>query len=131
MDLDRGEFRIERSLGSRSTGLVVDPPKAERGRRTIRLPAVAVEVLRRHKRQQQEHLARFSEIYEHNNLVFADEVGRFVNPMNLTRAVKALAARVGHSTCATMTSGNFKLPRRWTLTCRSPKSRPASGILIR
>ncbi len=97
VDLEIGEFRIERSLGRRSTGLVVDPPKAERGRRTIRLPAVAVEVLRRHKRQQQEHIARFSEIYEDNNLVSADEVGRFVNPMNFSRAVKAMAARVGHA----------------------------------
>ncbi len=96
VDLDRAEIRIERSLGRRSRGLVVDPPKTERGRRTIKLPQVAVAVLRRHRQRQEAHKARYREIYEDNNLVFANEVGKFINPMDLTRAVKTLGNRVGH-----------------------------------
>ena len=96
VDLDNGEIRIERSLGRRSTGLVVDPPKSDRGRRTVKLPAIALDVLRRHRGQQETHKADYWEIYQDNNLVFADEIGRFINPMELTRAVKALAIRVGH-----------------------------------
>ncbi len=96
VDLDNREIRIERSLGRRSTGLVVDPPKTERGRRTIKLPVVAVDVLRRHQQKQADHIDRYREIYEDNNLVFADEFGRFIKPINLTRAVKTLAQRVGH-----------------------------------
>ncbi|MCY4418200.1 MAG: hypothetical protein OXE87_18090 [Chloroflexi bacterium] len=75
MDLDKREIRIERSLGRRSTGLVVDPPKTERGRRTIRLPAVAADVLRTHQQRQANHKEQYQEIYKDNNLVFADEFG--------------------------------------------------------
>ena len=113
------------SLGRRSTSLVVDPPKTERGRRTVRLPAVAVEVLRQHPQRQQKHIARFSEVYENNNLVFAYEVGRFVNPMNLTRAVKALAARPisttnGPKAAATSLSPTVSTLRRYrpATSCR-------------
>ena len=88
VDLDKREIRIERSLGCRSTGLVLDPPKTERGRRTIRLPAVAADVLPRHQQRQAN--------YKDNNLVFADEFGQFIKPMNLTRAVNTLGERVGH-----------------------------------
>ncbi len=95
VDLDKGEIRVERSVGRRSPGLVVDPPKSERGRRTIILPPIAVEVLRRHLDRQNEHKGKFHEIYEDNNLVFADDIGRFINPMNLTRAVNSLAKRAG------------------------------------
>ena len=97
VDLGKGEFRVERSVGRRSTGLVVNLPKSERGRRTIKLPAVAVAVLRRHRQRQNLHIAEFEEIYENNNLVFADDIGRFINPMNLTRTVQSLAKRVGHT----------------------------------
>ena len=96
VDLDKGEIRVEHSVGRRSPGLVVDPPKSERGRRRIILPPVAIEVLRRHLDRQNEHKAEFHEIYEANNLVFADDIGRFINPMNLTRAVNSLAKRAGH-----------------------------------
>ena len=95
VDLDQREIRIKRSLGRRSTGLV-DPPKTERGRRTIRLPAVAADVLRTHQQRQANHKERYQEICQDNNLVFADEFGQFINPMNLTRAVNTLGERVGH-----------------------------------
>ena len=96
VDLDKPEISIERSLGRRSTGLVVDPPKTERGRRTIRLPAVAADVLRTHQQRQANHKEQYQEIYKDNNLVFADEFGQFINPMSLTRAVRTLGERVGH-----------------------------------
>ena len=60
------------------------------------MPAVAIEVLRRHLDGQDEHKAKFEEICEDNNLVFADDIGRFISPMKLTRTVKTLGIRVGH-----------------------------------
>ena len=60
------------------------------------MPAVAIEVLRRHLDGQDEHKAKFEEICEDNNLVFADDIGRFISPMKLTRTLKTLGIRVGH-----------------------------------
>ena len=96
VDLDKREIHIERSLGRRSTGLVVDPPKTERGRRTIKLPAVAADVLSTHQQRQANHKEQYQEIYNDHNLVFADEFGQFINPMSLKRAVNTLGERVGH-----------------------------------
>ena len=96
VDLDKAEIRIEKSVGRRSTGVIADPPKSESGNRTIRLPEVAVQVLRRHRELQDAHKIEFADIYEDNDLVFADEIGLYINPMNLTRAVRALGKRVGH-----------------------------------
>ena len=89
-------MEVKRSLRRDSTGLAVNPPKSARGQRRIELPLATVEVLRRHRRQQDEHKARYREVYEDNDLVFADETGGFVNPNALSRAAKDLGKRVGH-----------------------------------
>jgi integrase len=55
IDLDAGRLRIETALEqTRAYGIRVKAPKTRRGRRTIALPALALEVLRAHWRAQQE-----------------------------------------------------------------------------
>lgn len=54
IDLDAATVRIERSLEQTKDGLRVKPPKTRAGRRTISLPAFAVEALRDHRRAQLE-----------------------------------------------------------------------------
>ena len=54
IDLSAAIVRIERSLEQTKAGLRVKEPKTEAGRRTVNLPAFAVEALRDHRRQQLE-----------------------------------------------------------------------------
>src|ERR1700722_18988737 len=54
VDLATGSMRIERSLEQTTAGLRFKSPKTRRSRRTITLPASAVEALRIHRRKQME-----------------------------------------------------------------------------
>jgi integrase len=51
VDLDAATVRIERSIEQTKDGLRVKSPKTAAGRRTVSLPAFAVEALRDHRRQ--------------------------------------------------------------------------------
>ena len=54
VDLDRAKVRIERALEETAAGLRFKAPKTKHGRRTISLPASAVEALRTHRLKQLE-----------------------------------------------------------------------------
>lgn len=54
LDLDRATVRIERSLEQTKEGIRVKPPKTKAGRRTVSLPAFAINALSEHRRQQLE-----------------------------------------------------------------------------
>ena len=54
VDLDRGALKIEHSLEQMKTGLRLKAPKTKRGRRSIMLPARAVDVLSAHRKEQLE-----------------------------------------------------------------------------
>ena len=96
IDLDSGEVRIEYSLVRRSNKLILTKPKTAEGVRTINLDAGTVEVMRRYRARQERHKAAMVGAYEDNGVVFADELGRWLNPMRLTRVVASLAKKVGH-----------------------------------
>ena len=96
IDLDSGEVRIEYSLVRRSNKLILTKPKTAKGVRTINLDAGTVEVMRRYRARQERHKAAMAGAYEDNGVVFADELGRWLNPMRLTRVVASLAKKVGH-----------------------------------
>ena len=58
IDLEQATLQVCRSLGQTKSGLYFAAPKTTRGRRSISLPAIAVEALRRHKiRQAERYLA--------------------------------------------------------------------------
>ena len=54
IDFSTASARIERSLEQTKDGIRVKVPKTEAGWRTVSLPAIAVDVLREHRRYQQE-----------------------------------------------------------------------------
>ena len=96
VELDSGEVRIAYSLGRRSKGLIRKKPKTARSIRTINLDARTVDVMRQHKVRQERHKAAMAGAYEDEGVVFADELGRWLNPMRLTRVVTSLGKKVGH-----------------------------------
>jgi integrase len=86
LDLDGATVRVERSLEETAAGLRFKSPKTRAGRRTISLPASAVETLRAHRRAQMEHriaigLGRLGD----DDLVFARADASPHPPDNLSR----------------------------------------------
>jgi integrase len=90
-----GSIKIERSIEETKAGLRVKPPKTKHGRRTVTIPAMAVEALRALRLQYQERrLALGLGKIEPGDLVFASVPGEIPSPDNLSRdwrrTVKAL-----------------------------------------
>jgi integrase len=86
IDPDGATVRIERSLEETKEGLRFKPPKTERGKRTISLPANAVSVLREHKRKLLEtRMALGLGRPDDNTLLFAEVDGSPTSPNRLTR----------------------------------------------
>ena len=95
INLDGAALRVERSLEETKAGLKFKAPKTRHGRRTISLPASAVDALRSHRKAQMEmRLALGMGRPDTDALVFGRPDGAPMSPDNLSRdwrrAVKAL-----------------------------------------
>lgn len=66
-------------------GFSFSEPKTAKSRRAIDIPAFAVEALREHRKRQLEDRLKTGSLWEDHDLVFANEVGRFVERGNLVR----------------------------------------------
>jgi integrase len=97
VDLDTGRLRIERAVEkTRQHGLRTKAPKTEHGRRTIRLPAAAVEVLKQHRKEQLElRVALGLGKLLDSAFVFGDETGAMRDPDTVTRAWRRCVASRG------------------------------------
>ena len=97
IDLDQGRLLIERSLSrTLERGLYVDPPKTHSGRRVIDLDAGTIEVMAKHQQHQRTVKELMREAYEDYGRVFAGPYGEWINPDQLSKAVKSFGQRVGH-----------------------------------
>jgi integrase len=93
-------LRIERALESTTqTGLRIKAPKTKYGRRTISIPASAIDELRAHwKRQQEQRLAIGLGRGSPDDLIFATPDGALVRPDTMSdRWLRATTAAVGRS----------------------------------
>ena len=95
INFEKCELRIVSSLGRRSNGLNLTKPKTARGNRVITLATSTVDVMRYYKKLQEQHKVMMAGAYEDNGIMFADELGRWLNPMRLTRRVKSLGKQIG------------------------------------
>ena len=101
VNLDQGRLLIERSLSrTLEWGLYVDPPKTHSGRRVVDLDAGTIDVLAQHQQHQGTVKELMREACEDYGRVFADPYGGWINPDQLSKAVKRLGERVG---CPAMT----------------------------
>jgi len=93
IDFERGTLHISESLQGDAT---FAPPKTERSRRTIALPASALAALRLHKAKQNAERLKEGELYRDLGLVFAYTLGEPWKPSSIATLFGAIAKRAGH-----------------------------------
>jgi integrase len=97
LDLDAGTLAVRQQLGWVASTPMVGPPKTGKSRRSFKLDAGTVAVLRRHRREQREEQLRAGRAWEGQNwgLVFAEEDGTPLRPYTPLFALKRIARRAG------------------------------------
>lgn len=112
VDVDAGELAVAHTLSYRpGSGLVLEEPKTEAGRRTIPLVGDTATALREHRRRQAAERLAAGPDWVDAGYVFTTEVGGPLDPRNVLRAWHRLTERAGvgrrrlhaaRHTCATL-----------------------------
>lgn len=96
VDLEKGIVRIRyAALAKKDGGVTLDEPKTDRARRTIDLPLLVVEELRRVRKDQAERRLLLGRGWNDTGLVFDRGDGSGIHPDVLSRYFSRLAERVG------------------------------------
>lgn len=85
VDLEAGTLQVRATLQRTGDGFLFAEPKTAHSRRQVALTGTAIAALRRHRRAQAEERLQLGAVWEDNDLVFANEVGRPVEATNLIR----------------------------------------------
>jgi integrase len=95
VDLDRRILSVSQTLEeTKAGGLAFKIPKTERSRRTITLPAIAVEAVRRHRTRQAEDRLRAGALWIDHDLVCCRPDGTPLIPRQLSKTFAALSRRL-------------------------------------
>lgn len=98
LDLDAATASIRRAaVRVKGQGVVMMPPKTERGERLIALDADTVDMLRAHRGTQVIQQSELGELYESRRFVFANPFGAPLDPYVLTDTWRHLVSRAGAS----------------------------------
>lgn len=95
VDLDEGLVRVVSTLQRHRHGTEFGEPKTQRSRRSIVLPAFAVEILRRHRKAQAAQRLRTGEVWRDGDFVVTNGLGGHMDPGEVTRRFKKLATEAG------------------------------------
>jgi integrase len=100
VDLRDGVLKVRHSLKRERTGLRLGAPKTPRSRRTLAMPGVALDALRRRHTAQLAERLQAGPRWLDTGLVFTTSVGSMIDPNNFRRHFGRLseAAGVGHWT---------------------------------
>lgn len=80
VDLESGILIVRRALQATKAGLKFKEPKSAQSRRTIALPAIAVEVLKGHREEQEARKNELGALFEDQGLVFPRPTGQPWDP---------------------------------------------------
>lgn len=94
VDLEGGTLSVVQSLEQTKTGVTFKAPKTARGRRTIAIPSIAIDALRKHRVAQGELRLRLGLGRDDDALVVARPDGLPVQPRTLTHEFARLVRRV-------------------------------------
>lgn len=95
VDLERGVLTVRQALEETRDGLRFKGPKTAAGNRSIALPALAVQALRRHRVQQAKERLLMGPAYEDHDLVCARPDGKPLRPDYLSQALPRVAQQAG------------------------------------
>jgi integrase len=95
VNLSKGLLRVSRTLGRVDGRLQVSEPKTAKSRRPVPLTAPVVTMLSAHRERQRFERSAAGSAYADNDLVFATEVGGYLDPRNTLRAFAATVKRAG------------------------------------
>lgn len=96
VDLDRGAVHVRRSVQWPKGGYVFTAPKTKKSQRQVTIGKTSVAALRRHRTRQLEERLGAAGVWEDLDLVFANGLGRPIEPQNLVqRAFYPLLERAG------------------------------------
>jgi integrase len=95
VDLDAGLARVVASLQLVAGELQLVEPKTDRARRTVALPPITVDLLRRHRREQAERRLLLGEAWRDQDLVVDDGDGGPLSPDAVSRAFYRLVRSLG------------------------------------
>lgn len=95
VNLERGVLKVTASMQRIDGTLQLVPPKTDRSRRTIVLPALAQEALKSHRTHQREERLRAGPLWQDQGLVFTTEFGTPIDGSNLVRQFKGMLRRAG------------------------------------
>jgi integrase len=93
IDFEPGVLSVRQSLEETKAGLAFKEPKSEKARRTIALPELAIEGLRRRKADQARVKLMMGRSYEDHDLVCCQDDGRPLHPTSLTHVFVNLLRR--------------------------------------
>ena len=94
VDLDAGTLEVTRGL-ARGRGVRYQQPKSERSRRTLVLPSITSDALRRHRVRQFEERVMVGAEWGDHGLVFTNPFGKPIDHRNATRVFQRHLARLG------------------------------------
>jgi integrase len=92
-----GTLHVRRTISYiNKIGIIESEPKTEQGRRSIVLPAFAMEALKEHRLLQLEEQLRAGELWQDHDLVFSTATGDYINPTStLLKIFKTILKKAG------------------------------------
>jgi integrase len=95
VDLMKGRLRVSQSLKREHNKLVIGEAKTLRSRRTLDMPDLVIEVVKRHRDQQDKERVAAVDAWVETGLVFTTTVGTAIDPSNLRREFAELTRKAG------------------------------------
>jgi integrase len=93
VDLKKGTLQVTQAVESVGEKLGVKPPKTDRSARTIKMPAILVTELERHRREQLEQRLKLG-LGGRPELVFTSPLGEMIDPDSFSEAFGNRAATI-------------------------------------
>jgi integrase len=96
VDLDHGTITVRYSLQrQKGRGLVLVPPKSDKGRRTIELPDVCVDALRRHRERQELEQRLAGDRWIETGHVFTSTIGTPIDDRKILKEFDSIVKAAG------------------------------------
>ncbi len=95
VNLKNQTITITKSLTNTKQGLIIGAPKTKNSYRVIPLPVSVIPLLKRWEIQRNKKRLLWGEIWEHDDLYFCTDTGKFIDARNTRRSFRRLLTRAG------------------------------------